>query len=186
VTSLILEALDEHGLMLVHDLVLPSVTQLVVAGSWWAHPEANIIYNALLAIEDDVASVKLVRKKQKLVAKRLWLEIVTIGQSPSDTQLRGLDHQARALLAEINTADEPLIVEREQRDTAKDLATRLLVYATEVHTESGHHVNAYCSWTLWGTEKKVTPHDNVKVARENFEEIVSSWPSAGKSKLLSW
>ena len=51
-------AVDRHGALLVHDQVLRSVTALVtgatVAGSWWSHPMANTIYDALGALDDEV------------------------------------------------------------------------------------------------------------------------------------
>ena len=50
-------ALDREGILLQHDQVLPSASAIVagepVRGSWWAHPMAHPIYDALNALEDD-------------------------------------------------------------------------------------------------------------------------------------
>ena len=49
--ALVLDAVERYGVLLVHDGALDCVTSLVtggpVAGSWWSHPRANEIYNAL-------------------------------------------------------------------------------------------------------------------------------------------
>lgn len=49
--AVITEKVEAEGLLLVHDQRLPSVTALICAepvfGSWWSHPLANVIYNAL-------------------------------------------------------------------------------------------------------------------------------------------
>jgi hypothetical protein len=42
-----------------------------VQGSWWSHPMPNVIFNAIEEIDAEVATVKLVRKKNTLVARSL-------------------------------------------------------------------------------------------------------------------
>lgn len=70
----IAEAIDVDGLLLVHDQRLPAATSVVadepVMGSWWSHPLANVIYDALEELEDRYAMVKLVAGKQTLIAPR--------------------------------------------------------------------------------------------------------------------
>jgi hypothetical protein len=104
-------AVDERGLLLVHDQVLPSVTALIagapIEGSWWSHPMANTIYNALGAIESDVAMVKLIAGKNTLVAKRLWPDLRDIGIGRDPWQTNRLDDEAIALLDDINDATAP-------------------------------------------------------------------------------
>lgn len=188
--ALILDAVDRNGVMLVHDAVLPSVTGLVVGapvtGSWWSHPMANQIYNALGEIEDQLATVKLVRKKDTLVARRLWGDLAGLGMSRSAWQLKGLDPQAEALLAEIDASDAPVAVDKARRELAKSLATRLLVCATEVHTDAGHHIKIYWSWKLWASTQHVMPATDAAAAANVFRAIVAQWPSVGRSKLLPW
>jgi hypothetical protein len=173
---------------LVHDSVLPSVTRLVtggpVGGSWWSHPMANTIYNALGEIEDDVASVKLVRKKDTLVARRLWADLAGLGASRHQWQLKGLEPRAEALLAVVGSSDVPVEVDKAERDLAKELATRLLVYSTEVHTAAGHHIKVYWSWRLWASSRNITPTADADAAIGVFGDIVAQWPTLGRAKLL--
>ena len=187
----ILRAVDDQGVLLVHDRVLPSVTGLVVgepiAGSWWSHPMANAIYTALGELDDAVATVKLVTKKDTLVARSLWPDLVAIGQARSEAQLRGLGPASLDLLDDIEAAVGPLIVDRSQADLAKDLALRLLVIADEVHTDAGHHAKAYSSWSRWATTRAVAGTDgDAERARRRFEDCVASWPATKRSKLLPW
>jgi hypothetical protein len=188
--SLILDAVDGNGMMLVHDSVLPSVTSLVagepVTGSWWSHPKANSIYNALGEIEDQVATVKLVRRKETLIARRLWSDLVGVGASRQQWQMKGLDPDADRLLAAIQSSDTPIAVDKTERNLAKDLANRLLVYATEVHTSAGHHVKNYWSWQLWASSRGIAPAGDAAHARRCFSDIVTEWPCVGRSQLLPW
>jgi hypothetical protein len=130
----ILRAVNDHGVMLVYDRVLPCVTRLVIgepiAGSWWSHPMAKSIYNALGEFEDSVKTVKLVGAKDTLVAERLWADLVQAGMAPTHAQLAGLDDEASSLLRQIKTVTEPVIVDKTVRDHAKVLAARLLVACT--------------------------------------------------------
>lgn len=190
--TLILEAVDRDGLLLVHDTELPSVTGLVagepVAGSWWSHPLANDIFNSLCEIEDQLLTLKLISRKQTLVAARLWPDIVALGRERADWQLRGLSSDAEELLVLVDAADHGLVVERVQRKTARLLEERLLVQATDQHTPSGHHVKAYSSWRRWATQNNVVDDRDAAEARCAVELVVSSWPTAaGRAKrLLPW
>ena len=80
-------ALDTHGLLLVQDATLASITTLTVGepvrGSWWGHELAHTIFDVIATLEAEVAVVKLVDKKQTLVHERLWPAIVGIGAARS-------------------------------------------------------------------------------------------------------
>jgi hypothetical protein len=186
----IFRAVDDQGVMLVHDRVLPCVTRLIVgepiAGSWWSHPMAKSIYNALGELEDSAMTVKLICTKDTLVAERLWADLVQVGLAPTPAQLAGLDDDARGLLRHIQTATEPVIVDKAVRDHAKTLAARLLVSAEDVHTESGHHVKVYSSWETWAREHRVEPSGDADLARHRFTELVAQWPASARSKRLPW
>lgn len=188
-SSLILDAVDNRGVLLVHDAVLPSVTALAVGepvrGSWWSHPLANPIYNALGAIEDRVATVKLIRRKDTLVARRLWPDLTAVGLARADWQLRGLGPEAMSLLDQIESEDEPTVVDRSHREIAKELALRLLVYAEDVHTPSGHHVKAFWPWQSWMTRRDVQAILEGSQATRSFENAVADWTVSGP-KLLPW
>jgi hypothetical protein len=194
-SSSVLERLDGEGLLLVHDQRLPSVTRLVtggaVTGSWWSHPLAHTIYDALEAIEAEVAMAKLVRGKETLVARRLWPALLSAVASRQGWQVEGLDHGALDLLDEVESAPVPLRVERDQRAAAKVLEQRLLVQAAGIHTDAGRHTKALTSWRDWAASRGV-PIDTSAVAsaQGSFQRIVDRWASdgavGGGKRLLPW
>jgi hypothetical protein len=100
-------ALEDTGLLLVHDKELPSATAVAAGapfgGSWWAHPLAHPIYDALQLIEDDVTRAKLVKGKVTLIAPRLWPAVVAVGSGRRPWQLDGLSAPAIDLLAAVDT-----------------------------------------------------------------------------------
>jgi hypothetical protein len=189
VPDLILRSLDEQGLLLVQNQLLPSVTRLVtgetVTGSWWSHPMASTIYNSLGCIEDKLLTVKLIGKKDTLVAQRLWPDFIAIAGAWSDWQFARLSPSALDLFDQIIKADTPLIVAAEQRDVARELALRLLVHSTEIHTPAGHHVKAYISWSTWAAEYRVTASTDQTASAARFQKIVDLWPRS-KPRLLPW
>lgn len=177
----IIRTVDREGLLLVHDQVLPSVTALIagepVAGSWWAHPSANLIYNALGTIEDRVASCLMVGKKVTLVAPRLWADLVAVGSSRQPWQLDRLSEHAKSLLDRVESSSNPVMADTtESRVAGKRLEERLLISGDEVHTDTGRHVKVLTSWTRWRKDRGVTgrlPSAQTAVAR--FEEVVRRW-----------
>jgi hypothetical protein len=73
----------EHGVVLVSGAgTVPRLSDAVageaVRGSWWAHPRAKAIFDALQVACDspDVLVCKLVGGKQTLVHRRLWPALV--------------------------------------------------------------------------------------------------------------
>lgn len=189
VAGLILEAVDRHGLLLVHDRSLPSVTALItggpVAGSWWAHPMSNSIYNALVEIEDDVADVRLLRGKVTLVAPRLWADLVAVGSARARWQTDSLPGGALDLLAAVEASSVPFVVNRHQRGLARRLEQRLLVKASEIHTETGHHVKAYQGWLRWAARRRVSPTSDLSSAREALQAAATT-SSPDAARLLPW
>jgi hypothetical protein len=186
----ILAAVDERGLLLIHDQVLPSVTALIVGAqvtdSWWSHPLGNTIYNALGAIESDVAVVKLISGKNTLVAKRLWPELRDIGIGRDPWQTNRLDHEAIALLDDIDHAAEPVMVDKSQTKIATLLERRLLVYPTEIHTATGHHRKAYQGWQQWGDERHLRSTGASAQARATFEATIARQTDKDATKLVPW
>jgi len=78
-----LEFVRGHGIVLVSGAgPLPRLSDAVaretVRGSWWAHPRAKAIFNALQVACDspEVLVCKLVAGKQTLVHRRLWPALV--------------------------------------------------------------------------------------------------------------
>jgi hypothetical protein len=186
----ILAAVDERGLLLIHDQVLPSVTALIVGtpveGSWWSHPMANTIYNALGAIESDVAVVKLIAGKNTLVAKRLWPELRDIGIGRDPWQTDRLDDEGFALLDDIDHATTPVLVDKAQVKIATQLERRLLVYPTEIHTDAGHHRKAYQGWQRWGDERHIRGARAGAPAQATFEAIIAQQTDKDTANLVPW
>ena len=188
--ALITRTVERDGLLLVHDQVLPSVTALIagepVPGSWWSHPMANLIYNALNTIEDQVASCKLVSKKVTLVAPRLWPDLVSVGSSKQPWQLQGLPGPAKILLDRVESSSHPMMLDSpELTGSGKRLEERLLVAGDEVHTDSGRHVKVLISWARWRKDHGVAgrlPSPESGLAR--FEGIVQGWKPT--RRVLPW
>ncbi|HYM12745.1 MAG TPA: hypothetical protein VEU62_18550 [Bryobacterales bacterium] len=147
----LLEALEDHGLLLQTDPKLPSVAVLVagepVKGSWWAHRKAHDIFRATCELADhpDVLVSKLVSGKTTHVHRALWPAVVAAGRAREPWQLAGLSREARALLRR---------VDREGRLEATGAATRdlegvLLIYSEQFHTGAGSHAKIVESWDHW-------------------------------------
>lgn len=189
--AIIADAVDANGLLLVHDQRLPSATALIagepVMGSWWSHPEANTIYNALGALQDRYATVKLVAGKQTLLAPRLWPDLIAIGSARQRWQLDSLSEDDLALLDQIASATHPVLLHRpDLRAAGKRLEQRLLVVGDEVHTEAGRHLRALASWPAWAREHGVAePMPAPRAAMARFESIVEQW-GPGSISLLPW
>ncbi|MFQ5789315.1 MAG: hypothetical protein ACE5JI_02455 [Acidobacteriota bacterium] len=83
----ILAALEESGLLLLSDVVLPSAVGLVgggpVRGSWWAHPCAHEIFRLTRQLEHhpDVTVAKLLSGKVLYVHRSLWPALVAVGSA---------------------------------------------------------------------------------------------------------
>lgn len=74
---------ETHGVVLVSGIgPVPRLSDAVagsaVRGSWWAHPRAKAIFDALQSVSGspDVLVCKLVGGKQTLVHRRLWPALV--------------------------------------------------------------------------------------------------------------
>lgn len=70
---------EEHGVVLASARgPVPSVAEAIagepIVGSWWSHPKAHAIFDALSAIDDsdDIRCFKLVDHKITFVHRRLW------------------------------------------------------------------------------------------------------------------
>src|SRR3954453_5421222 len=98
--ALLMAALDDAGVLLEHDKVLPSATATIagkpIAGSWWSHRLANEIYHALEALEEErmLLRLKLVAGKVTLVARRLWPDLLAVVMERGEWQLDGLSDKA--------------------------------------------------------------------------------------------
>jgi hypothetical protein len=174
--ALIAETVEAEGVLLVHDRRLASATALVagepIAGSWWSHPLANVIYDALESLEGRFVTCKLVARKLTLIAPRLWPDLAAIGRARQDWQLAGLSAGELALLDRVGTsAGQIRLDQRDLRAAGRRLEERLLVYADQVHTSAGHHVKVLGSWTGWLALRGIEHLPEPAVSTERFEEI---------------
>ena len=186
------EALAEvrrRGLLLAHDGAFPSLTRLTIGepirGSWWAHPLSNDVYMVSHRLQHcgEVAMIKLVSGKETYLHREWWPHLLAIGISREPWQLAGLPDTASALLAEVDRLESIRMdllsssrPRKEIREDARSLVGRLLVYADDVHTESGAHVRRLESWPSWARRHELAPDSlpSADEARRELERIVDT------------
>ena len=196
----VLRALRKHGLLLMHDTSLPSVSSLVageaVRGSWWAHPASHDIYRVEEELKEhaDVVVVKLVSGKDTSVHRPLWPALLAVATARDAWQLDGLAPLARKLLDAVDasgalrTGDLPSTGKASIGDAARELERRLLVHAEEMHTESGAHYKRLESWRRWARRAGATKgRMTVEQAKRQFEEaLTAQMESSGGRGRLPW
>ena len=84
----------KHGVVLASAKgAVPSVAEAIagepIVGSWWSHPKAQVIFDALSEIDDDIdiRTFRLVDGKVTFVHRRLWPALVRLareGRIPAD------------------------------------------------------------------------------------------------------
>lgn len=190
--------LEEHGLLLAHDVVLPSATRAVsgvsIRGSWWAHPSGKLIYEALQRVEADVARVKLVGKKSTLVHRRLWPALAAAARSREVWQTANLTASERRLLALVESEGTvrvdllPALEAQKPSELAKQLEQRLLVFATSEHTETGRHAKLLLPFSAWQTSVGLSDADlpDTLSALEALSAPVRAWVGERVAGLLPW
>jgi hypothetical protein len=168
----LLAVLDRDGLLLLSDAALPSIVSLVVGGpvggSWWGHPRGGEIYQLYnrLADSPNVLKVKLVSGKVTFVDRRLWPAIVAVGRSRESWQVDGLSEACVALLrlvddvGELAWDDVPPLLPPDARSptrAVKELESRLLIHASEVHTPTGAHAKNLSTWAALARRVGLSP-----------------------------
>ncbi len=158
-----------NGIILESHPQLPCVTRMIVGRrlhtSWWAHPQANLIYNVLnrLCHHKDVLTVKLVSGKVTLVHRKLWAAVFTVATSREPWQMKGLSRTARKLLTQVmkvgmlETNHLPAYEKRSRliAKAAKELERRLLLYGEAHHTKSGAHAKRLETWGHWARRARL-------------------------------
>ena len=190
-------ALELHGLLLVQDATLPSVTTLTVGepvrGSWWGHDLAHSIFDVIEALEPEVAVVKLVAGKQTLVHPRLLPALVAVGTARDGWQTAGLSDAAASALDVVDKAraqvhPEALGGDANPNAILRELELRLLVMTEELHTQSGRHVKTAIGWRQWakdrGLSRSAIPRGSAALV--SLEDAVQSFGVARWRKLLPW
>jgi hypothetical protein len=188
--AVLLAKLDEAGVLLEHDKYLPSATATIagkpIVGSWWSHPLANPIYNALEELDQArrMLRVKLVAGKVTLVARRLWPDLFAVVTERAEWQTDGLSDKAIALLADIDAAPTPLVLDHPTKSPGTELEAALLVHATSVHLPTGNHAKALQPWEPVAATYGIDPAPDPAASREVFEVIVRTWDT--RRRLLPW
>jgi hypothetical protein len=148
---LALEALEEWGLLLLQDAVLPNLVALIagepIRGSWWGHAKGKAIFRAARELEDsaDAVAAKLLGGKVTFVYRRHFAALTAVGGARQAWQTDGLSRAAEDLLARVDDEGQVRAVGK----PAKDLETRLLVFAEQVHTAAGAHAKELLSWRVF-------------------------------------
>jgi hypothetical protein len=159
-------ALDREGLLVCHDAEVDSATTIIagepIRGSWWPHAKGGLIYDALGALEHEVAWTKLVRRKMTLVHKRLWPSLLVAGTSNAAWQTNKLKSDSKWLLEQVtkkkSVRSDKLELpsgSRKMGAVVTDLEQRLLVCTRSEHTEGGHHARFVETWAVWQEQMKL-------------------------------
>ena len=192
----VLSQLRKHGLLLLSDSKLVSVTTLIVGkpirGSWWGHRKAHDIFRVVCRIVDhpDVAVTKLISGKVTFAHRKLWPALVTVGMSREPWQMNGLSPKARNLLqivdrkGEVRSDQLPASRKRRQAgrsEAIRELEERLLVYAEEFHSETGAHAKRLESWKHWAARVGLKPDqmatEEAKDKLQKFAQRIATGPS---------
>jgi hypothetical protein len=79
---------EQHGVVLASARgPVPSVAEAIagepIVGSWWSHPKAQTIFDALSSLDDslDIRCFKLVDNKITFVHRRLWPALAKLAQA---------------------------------------------------------------------------------------------------------
>jgi hypothetical protein len=169
----VLAALERSGLLLKQDKQLPSVVTLLagesLSSSWWSHPDSRSMFRVLSDLSDhpDVLVSKLLLAKDTFVHRNLWPAFLAVASAREPWQMAGISGQARRLLTRIDDAAAPV---RSAGVAAKELIARLIVHASEFHTDEGRHEIALQSWSAWRAQADVAPLDSVDDARGVLED----------------
>lgn len=198
----ILDALAREGLLLDVDARLPSAVTIAagepVAGSWWSHPKAHLVYHArgIAFRSDDVLDARLVNGKSTLVHRRLGPALVAVAESGEPWQTHGLSAAARRLLAVVRRRDvrsdrlppSLAIAPKAVGDLVRDLERRLLLRGDEFHTETGAHAKVLSTWGRWARRARIARRRaSVPEAKAAFETIARSWEGRfGVVSRLPW
>jgi hypothetical protein len=195
--------LQEWGLMLASDQALPSLPSLVVerhvAGSWWADPEANLIYQSArrLAGHPDVVYVVLVSAKLTYLHKRLAPALLAVALNDADWKFAGLPPPARAIWERLKQepllyADEPGLPAADVRQNGRlmrDLEARLLCAGGNVHTLRGSHAKFAIRWDAWMSGRKLAkPRISAETGTKRLDECLDrlNLEFGGHGKMPWW
>jgi len=173
-----LAALTRCGLLLKQDKNLPSVVGLMVGGalasSWWSHPKGRLIFRVLSGLVDhrDVLLTKLLFAKDTLVHRTLWPALLAVASSAEPWQMQRLSPPAGALLKRTRLAKTPLSA---SGPAVRELQSRLLLHAAEVHTASGRHQIVLSQWASWAARVETAPLASAVQGRQQLEAACAAF-----------
>ena len=183
------DALEEYGVLLESDATLPSVAGLIAAGpirgSWWGHPMSHTIFgvSVKLSNDPDVIASKLVSGKVTWVHRKLWSALIAIGSARERWQKAGLTEEARSLLSMVSkqgelTTDQAFCRAHKIKSAGaalRELEKNLLIYAEEIHTDSGAHAKRVETWGRWSQRVGFVPDAMPPAkAKRSLEDIVAT------------
>ena len=134
-----------------------------------------------LSENPDVIVSKLVSGKVTWVHRRLWTALIAIGSARERWQKAGLTEEARALLSMVSkqgelTTDQAFCRAHKIKSAGaaiRELEKRLLVYAEEIHTDSGAHAKRVETWSRWCERVGFIPDAiSPAQAKTSLEDIV--------------
>jgi|GEM_PF-1053686 len=189
---------EAQGLLLAHDLSLPSATRTVagvpISGSWWGHPMGRLIYAAVSKLEMDIARTKLVAGKSTLVYRSLWPALAAVAEPQCDWQTRELSAAEQELwqLVEregsVRLDQIPAVGGKKSAEVAKQLELRLLVYGYSQHTDAGSHAKVLLRFKSWREQQGITDEQlpALEAARASLTEPVKRWVGERYLDMLPW
>jgi hypothetical protein len=88
----LLDEIAQRGLLLLQDKNLDNVVTLMagerVKGSWWSHPRAHEIFDAIEHLpEDQVIATKLVGGKVTFIHHSLWPDLLAVATGQREYQV---------------------------------------------------------------------------------------------------
>ena len=192
--------LEQFGLLLLSVASLPNVSRIVagekISGSWWSHKAGQEIFAVSEMLEDhpDVLILKLISNKVTFVHRDLWGRIYSIGIARDDWQLRKLSPVAKRLL---NALDNEGWLQTNKLgkefgpkpgDVARELESRLLLHANQIHTETGAHAKIIETWPTWAQRAGFrTKAGGAAAARRFLEQLLAELnENFGGSGKLPW
>lgn len=193
-TARVVTELRRRELLLQAGREFASVANIVaretISGSWWAHPQSNLIYWVCQDLErhPNVAEARLLAGKVTQLWQTLWSDVAAIALGRAAWQTNGLSAAAMLLLKRVERSpvDTGTLEWHDSSeklgDICRQLERRPLVKAEEVHTASGRHAKVLSTWDAWWAEHTTGALPGVDTARSRIETLVGT----NAQRLLPW
>jgi len=185
-TDRLITALETCGLLLLQDKSFPSAVGVItgesLAGSWWSHPRGDEIFCAVSAIaaHPDALTCKLYGGKVTFVHRMLWPAVLAMAQADEPWQTAALSSEAHRLLEQIEREGSVITSGK----AAKEIESRLLAHAEQLHTKSGSHKIRLEPWSAWTVRSGCPSKISVDQGRALLEAAVVAL--GGTIKSLPW